>query len=290
MAGTGPEIYSKMDSEVYALNNNFERYNNELNTLLITLIHKINNDPIIKLNKSNTMYLKNINPPEVINIELPNIIILGGSAFTLMSEYLHSNFNTEELKKYAPRTNDFDIAICVDDVRNEESQKRLIEIATEEIHNYNLENMEGLLDFDENTEIPSREVLIGVYKNNKIQLTQIKNKNYFTVRININVPVKGTTHLFELVFWNTKDKEECNFEGKFFIKSNIGTEFNGVIVPSIPELIENTTRVIFRRGMFNIGKCRQDYLRLRWLYEKCLLQIHKHFNESLFKDNAQIKK
>ena len=32
MAGTGPEIYSKMDSEVYALNNNFERYNNELNT------------------------------------------------------------------------------------------------------------------------------------------------------------------------------------------------------------------------------------------------------------------
>lgn len=288
MSLTFPEIRSTMDPIIGLLNTNFENHGYALKKLLINIVSAINRDPNIKTNLTLTSNITNVNPPALSHRALNNIVVLGGSAFDILSDYLSGLYNIPELKLYAPRTNDFDIAICVDDVQDVKCQESLIRIAISKINDFDITNMTELLDFDDSVEIPGREEVIGLYKNNKIQITKITNRNYFTVRVNINMPGKGATHVFELVLWNNKDKEECKFEKTLLI--NEAGSFDGVVLPSIPDLIENTSRVIFRRGQQNTAKCRQDYMRLKWLFNECVINLHNQFNESILCNDPESRK
>jgi hypothetical protein len=284
---TLPEIESKMRYEIGPLNNNFETYFNLLKQELYRLYGLLNtssND--LNILEKNVYQLDSITPNisfrEVLNE--PMIICLGGSAFKILDDLFELFIDDVDLinmRDIAPRTNDFDMMICVSDI-TEDTKGILTSLVYNFINNSPLASMSGLLPFSDNVVIPGKETMIGLSDNKLFQVSSISKRTYFNVRININVPGKGATHLFEIVLWNNNKKSECKNLIPLKIVDHVDSS-KFVIIPTIPDLIENTNRVIYLRGKFNYGKCRQDFLRVKWLY----LTMEKLFNSGLVNDSYQ---
>ena len=282
---TLPEIESKMRYSIGSLNNNFERYFNIIKHELYNLYEQLNyNADQLNIIRKDVYQLNSVNP--LINFEVvsnePAIICIGGSAFKILDDYFNSfvGVNLTDMKEIAPRTNDIDMMICVSEI-NEASKQNLVNLIFRFINGFSLYIMEGLLPFTNDVVVPNKETIVGISNNNLFQVTTISRRTYFNVRININVPGKGVTHLFEIVLWND-EKSECRTLNPLKIIDNINpTKF--VIIPTVPDLIENTNRVIYQRGKYSYAKCRQDYLRAKWLY----LNMEKLFSEGVVNESHQ---
>lgn len=283
---TLPEIESKMRYEIGSLNNNFETYFQDIKHELYNLYEQLNyNADQLNIIRKNVYQLNSVNP--LINFEEvsnePAIICVGGSAFKILDDYFNSfvGVNLTDMKEIAPRTNDIDMMICVSEI-TEASKQNLVNLIFRFINAFSLSSMEGLLPFTNDVVVPDVETIVGISNNNLFQVTTISRRTYFNVRININVPGKGVTHLFEIVLWVNDRKSECRTFNPLKIIDNINpTKF--VIIPTVPDLIENTNRVIYKRGKYSYGKCRQDYLRAKWLY----LNMEKLFSEGVVNDSHQ---
>ena len=266
---TYPEIESKMRYEIGTLNNNFQSYFDLLKQELYRLYSLLNTHRSnLNILGKNMYQLDSLSPTvsfkEVSNE--PAIICLGGSAYKIIDDLfkLFVGVNLPNMRDIAPRTNDFDMLICVSDI-TKASKDTLVRLVFDYINNSPLASMTGLLQFSDNVVIPSKEKLVGISDNKLFQVTTISKSTFFNVRININVPGKGATHLFEIILWNNERKSECKTLLPLKIIDNVDPS-KFVIIPTIPDLIENTNRVIYLRGKYNYGKCRQDFLRAKWLY------------------------
>ena len=283
---TQAEKKSKMDSIIGIKNETVENNFLFLANSLLTLCQNLREEKKVGYNREKTYEMTSINTEINLGLE-PQIMLVGGAAYQLLDSYFRRYFRITPMRNVASRTNDFDIMICVKSLKKE-IKVLLLSIVTKFINSLELPASltRYLNKFDDNSSIDNPVEVVHDYLNNRyFQITSINKKRYFNVRVNLQYN-NIVSHLFEVVLWKNSDKSECNITG-VRIRTDSKINNNFVMIPNITDLLENTTRVILRRGSFNIPKCRQDYQRAMWLYNtlKYLYQskiVNK--NLSLFGD------
>lgn len=274
--------------EIRIFNDFFEQNFDILYLILQKICYEIKNN--INLKKIDALKINNWNKDQGLISEkkyIDYIILLGGSALTLLSNKFnfYSNNELEQLSKNAPRTSDFDVSICLN-----EFNKITIDSIYNLIINFLLNNDEiqqllYLLDeFDINKNNKNKnEDILNYILDNKIQITAVKGQNNYNIRINILINSKRN-HLYELILRKKKDFS-CDFNSLITFDNIIG-------IPNIYQKTINYARIIFRRSRKNLSKCRQDYARFEWLIKFCKWLLYSGKPQEIIKlvNYIEIKK
>jgi hypothetical protein len=202
----------------------------------------------------------------------PKIFLVGGGAYSAYGKYFE-NLGHTTMEQKAPRTHDWDIAICL----QVEITNSIIKLFKDNLIKFIEQNINividstyllSFVDIDQGISI-GKEASIYLHSTKKIELTILQNRRYTNFRINMALNIKGVYtkgHLIEFVLWTDTSPYKMAIT-----KLNYLTTTNGItyVVPIVSDLVLLTVRAIIERSLkpYTIPKCRQDYSRLKYICE-----------------------
>lgn len=222
--------------------------------------------------------------------DFPKIFMLGGAAYSAYGKFF-ANMGHHTMETVAPRTHDWDIVVCVNDLSEETVRLFGLGLVTFIEQNISLIEQSNYLDMFENLdsrvgEIIDKEQIAYVHPSNKIEVSVLNKKTYVNLRLNMALNINGRkmkTHIVEFVLWGPSSHFYDGIDEINILSTSDGMTST---VPIISDLVLLTTRGVINRGTSAgiMAKCRQDFARLKYLCDT--LNLSDELSVLLKKGNA----
>jgi hypothetical protein len=269
-------------------------------------IYILQKDISIKCALHKNKFINDITIKEIKNI--PAIYISGGMAYKIYDDYLLEKFPENDMKifDYSPRTTDFDITVCIENFGqlrkfNENSIGEYLHQLLEKYYivlnknDYIARNFVDMNIYIETINLlypleraplgqsPKTEQIVG-YVQNKLLITVLSERGRTNFRISVGIEDASHTlkleHIVELIF-TTEDLPYKSIKEIKMLDFKPSPTPLFMLVPDINSLILLTLTAIVNRGLSKnkYTKCKKDYLRLKFLFNK----LHSITNAQLIK-------